>query len=169
MKVLLLLAQRARKDGRWQDSVWEEMWSEIWRTSILFGTLVEYIPMTAKDKSRIHQFGKRNLKKHILVLCATCGEQVGQETWWWQTVKICKNQKPQTSTSKDSKAKNIFVKGENDFPRANGIFRLSHRPRPSSIAEGRRWCWNRRRRQKRNTNRRFVVYERRISFSRSPR
>ena len=30
--------------------------------SIFFGTLVEYIPTTAGDKSRVQQFGKRTLK-----------------------------------------------------------------------------------------------------------
>ena len=30
--------------------------------SIPFGTLVEYIPITAKEKSRIHQFGQKTLK-----------------------------------------------------------------------------------------------------------
>ena len=31
--------------------------------SIPFGTLVEYIPITANDKSRVHQFGKKTLKR----------------------------------------------------------------------------------------------------------
>ena len=31
-----------------------------------FGTLVEYIPITAKDKSRIHQFGHKTLKGRFL-------------------------------------------------------------------------------------------------------
>ena len=29
---------------------------------ILFGTSVEYLPITAKDKSEIHQFGKKTLE-----------------------------------------------------------------------------------------------------------
>ena len=29
--------------------------------SLLIGTLVEYIPNTSKDKSKIHQFGKKTL------------------------------------------------------------------------------------------------------------
>ena len=29
---------------------------------IPFGTLVEYVPITAKDKSRTHQFGKKTLR-----------------------------------------------------------------------------------------------------------
>ena len=32
--------------------------------SIILGTLVEYIPVTAKDKSRVHQFGKARSKEH---------------------------------------------------------------------------------------------------------
>ena len=34
--------------------------------SIPSGTLVEYIPITAKDKSRSHQFGKKTLKGRVL-------------------------------------------------------------------------------------------------------
>ena len=59
---LLLHAQRARQDGRWQDSIREEIWPEIWRTINLFWNVSEYIPITAKDKSRAHQFGKTTLK-----------------------------------------------------------------------------------------------------------
>ena len=34
--------------------------------SIPFGTLVEYIPIASKDKSRVHQFGKKTLKGILL-------------------------------------------------------------------------------------------------------
>ena len=32
----------------------------------LFGTLVEFMPITAKDKSRVHQFRKKTLKGTVL-------------------------------------------------------------------------------------------------------
>ena len=65
--------------------------------SFPFGTLVEYIPITAKDKSRILQFWLKTLWRFSGCM------GVGQVTWWVQILKICKNQKPQKSTSKDSK------------------------------------------------------------------
>ena len=43
----------------------------------------------------------------------------GQATCWRQITKICKNQKPQTCTSNDSKAINIFVKELHGFPRVS--------------------------------------------------
>ena len=39
----------------------------------------------------------------------------GQATCWRQITKICKNQKPQTCTSNDSKARNIYVKELHGF------------------------------------------------------
>ena len=51
-------------------------------------------------------------------------------------MKICKNQKLQTSTSKDSKAKKYSEKGELECPCANGTLRLPHCTRSSLLAEG---------------------------------
>ena len=45
-------------------------------------------------------------------------EEVGQETWWWQTMQICMNPKPQ------------------EFTCANGNLSFTNRPRPSLPAEG---------------------------------
>ena len=61
--MLLLLAQRARQDGRLQDSIREEIRPAIYGPSIPVGTSVEYVPVSAKDKSRVHQFGKETLKR----------------------------------------------------------------------------------------------------------
>ena len=59
--MLLLLAERARQDARWHDSIREMIWEEISRTINPFLNIVEYIPITAKDKSKIHQVGETAL------------------------------------------------------------------------------------------------------------
>ena len=44
-------------------TAFEERYGQtFWRTITYKGTLVDYIPITAKDKSRVHQFGKDTLK-----------------------------------------------------------------------------------------------------------
>ena len=47
--------------------------------SITFGTLVEYIPISAKDKSRVRQFGKKTLRGTFLG-CVLRTEGGGQDT-----------------------------------------------------------------------------------------
>ena len=68
--------------------------------SIPFGTLVEYIPITAKDKSRIHQFGQKTLKGIFLgyVLRAVRG--------WSGDLMIADYEDLQ-----ESEASEIYVKG----------------------------------------------------------
>ena len=55
---------------------------------IPFGSLVEYHPKTAKDQTRIHQFGKKVLPGLFLgcVLYAGGGE-FGRVTYWLQTLR----------------------------------------------------------------------------------
>ena len=43
--------------------------------SVPFGTLVEYIPITAKDPSRAHQFGKKTMEG-IFLDCVLLGVEV---------------------------------------------------------------------------------------------
>ena len=44
--------------------------------SISFGSMVEYHLISAKDISRLHQFGPESLARHILRLCLVCGENL---------------------------------------------------------------------------------------------
>ena len=54
----LLLAQRARQDGRWQESIREEMWPDICRTiNSLWNIGLSTSQLFAKEKSRVQQFG----------------------------------------------------------------------------------------------------------------
>ena len=57
--MLHLSAKRHRFIVWWEDALWKTFWATI--PIIPFGSLVEYYPITAKDQSRIHQFGKKEL------------------------------------------------------------------------------------------------------------
>ena len=53
---------------------------------IPFGSLVEYHTITAKDQSRIHQFGKKVLPGLFLGYALYAGE-FGKVTCWLQTLR----------------------------------------------------------------------------------
>ena len=102
--------------------------------SIPFGTLVEYIPITAKDKSRIHQFGQKTLKGIFLgyVLRAVRG--------WSGDLMIADYEDLQESEASEIYVKGfqnqeVFVKEDYEYQCANGTLKLPGRPRPSSTAE----------------------------------
>ena len=103
-------------------------------SSVPLGTLVEYIPITAKDKSSVHQFGKQTLKGIFFGYVLRVGRG------WSGDVMISDYEDLQESEASDLDVKRfknqeVFVKGEYAFPCANGTLRLPHRPRPSSIAQ----------------------------------
>ena len=52
---------------------------------IPFGSLVEYYPITVKDQSRIHQFGKKVLPGLFLGHALHRGGEFGRVTHWLQT------------------------------------------------------------------------------------
>ena len=55
--------QKNRGTVRWNVVVSFAMCTTKWpMASQPFGTLVEYTPITAKDKSRVHQFGQKTLR-----------------------------------------------------------------------------------------------------------
>ena len=70
---------------------------------IPFDSLVECHPITAKDQSRIHQFGKSYLDCSSDTLC-TRGE-FGRVTYWLQTLRSWRRWTHQKSTLKDSMQK----------------------------------------------------------------
>ena len=71
---------------------------------IPFGSLVEYHPITAKDQSRIHQFGKKVLPGLFLGYALYAGE-FGKVTYWSQTLRSWRRWTHQKSTQKDSMRK----------------------------------------------------------------
>ena len=96
--------------------------------------LVESIPITAQDKSRIHQFGKKALKRKLLGLCFTCG-------WRSTDLMIADYEDLQGSGAseiyvKRFKSQEVVAAGENELSCASGTLRPPDRPRPSSRVEG---------------------------------
>ena len=67
---------------------------------IPFGSLVEYHPITAKDQSRIHQFGK---KSYLDCSSGTHCTRVefGRVTYWLQTLRSLRRWTHLKSTQKD--------------------------------------------------------------------
>ena len=68
---------------------------------IPFGSLIEYHPITAKDQSRIHQFGKKVLSGLFLGYALYAGE-FGRVTYWLQTLRSWNRWTHQKTTLKDS-------------------------------------------------------------------
>ena len=84
---------------------------------IPFGSLVEYHPITAKDQSRIHQFGKK-----VLPDCSSdthCArEEFGRVTYWLQTLRSWRRWTHRKSTQNKTQCKGINIspkKKENSF------------------------------------------------------
>ena len=71
---------------------------------IPFSSLVEYHLITAKDQSRIHQFGKKVLPGLFSDTLCTRGE-FGRVTYWSQTLRSWKRWTHRKSTRKDSMRK----------------------------------------------------------------
>ena len=83
--------------------------------SIPFGTLVEYIPTTAKDMWRAHQFGKKALKRIFLGYVLRAGEG------WSGDLMIADNEDLQGWQASDiyvkrDKSQGVYLKGESEFP-----------------------------------------------------
>ena len=122
--MLLLLAQLARQDGRWQDKRYGQ---KLDGPSIPARTLVEYIAITAEDTSRLHQFGKKTLKRTITIL----GYVLRVVRRW---VKRLDDDRLWRINS--AKRQEVFLKGEFEFPCANENQRIPPRRRQPLIPHG---------------------------------
>ena len=76
---------------------------------IPFGSLVEYHPITAKEQSRIHQFGKKVLPG-LFLGCALYAEGIWKGDTLVAHIEEWKRWSHRKSTQKDSKRKMIFTK-----------------------------------------------------------
>ena len=72
-----LSAKRHRSIIWWEDALWKTFWATIERIDYLIWFLVEYQPITAKDQSRIHLFGKKVLPGLFLKYALYAG-------WIWK-------------------------------------------------------------------------------------
>ena len=87
---------------------------------IPFGSLVEYHPITAKDQSRIHQFGK-SLTWIAPRIRSLRGGEFGRVTYWSLTLRIWRRWTHQKSTKKkDSMRKRWYFLKRRNFPIADG-------------------------------------------------
>ena len=64
--MLYLSAKRHRSLVWWEDTIRDVLGNLFKGLIIPFGSLVEYHPISAKDQSRIHQFGKKVLPGSFL-------------------------------------------------------------------------------------------------------
>ena len=82
---------------------------------IPFGSLVEYYPISSKDQSRIHQFGKKVLPGMFHGYALYAGG-IWKVTYSLQTLRSWKRWTHRKSTQKDSmQRKQYFPKKENLF------------------------------------------------------
>ena len=95
-------------------SPYERRFGEPFKGPIIpFGLLVERHPITAKDQSRIHQFGKKVLTWIVPRTCIARGGEFGKVTYWSQTLRSWKRWTHQKATQKRLNAKEvIFPKGK---------------------------------------------------------
>ena len=70
-----------------------------------FGSLVEYYPISAKDQSRIHQFGKKVLPGLFLGYALCTRGEFGRVTYWLQTLRSWTRWTHRKHTRKDSMRK----------------------------------------------------------------
>ena len=90
---------------------------------IPFGSLVGYYPISAKDQSRIHQFGKKVLPGLFLGYALYAGVEFGRVTYWLQTLRSWKRWTHQKSTLKKTQCKGSIIsqrKWKIHFPAADG-------------------------------------------------
>ena len=77
-----------------------------------FGSLVEYYPKTAKDESRIHQFGKKVLPGLFLGYALYAGG-IWKMTYWSQTLRELETMDASEIYSKRLNAKEVIFHKEN--------------------------------------------------------
>ena len=58
---------------------------------IPFGAMVAHVPISAKDQSRLHQFGEKVLPNIFLGYALVAGRESGRETCWLQTLRSWEN------------------------------------------------------------------------------
>ena len=158
----LLLAQRSRQNGRWQNSIGEKLWQKSWRTINTLWIIGWVHPNCRERQVESTSVWKENVERNILRLCATCGRRLvrildGSRSWrfarirnlWHLSQKI---PKPRSLCSSGLRI-SVCERNFNTYLSSKTVFNSRGTPRAW------RWCWNRGRRQKGKQNRRVVVQE----------
>ena len=96
--------------------------------TIPFGSMIKYHPISAKDLSRLHQFGKKILPG-IFLACALIAGEFGKEIFWLQKLRNRKSWTHQQLSSKNQCERSIdTTKGEEfKFQTADGTAKVSRR------------------------------------------
>ena len=109
---------------------------------IPFGAMVEYHPISAKDQSRLHQFGPKVLPGIFLGYVLYAGDS-GKETLWSQTLKNWRRWTHQNFTPEGPMQRKCYtpMKGDNfKIPVADGTVKVpggSRRLKPSTLIRDR--------------------------------
>ena len=137
--MIVLLAQRARQK-RQHSRFFLYIYGQTFDgPSTPFETLVDYVPITAKDKSRIHQYGQTTLKGIFFGYVPRAGGG------WSGDLMIADYEDLHRIRSLRNLRETIFKKKKNkkysekkmtNFRLQPELWRLLGRPRPSSTAEG---------------------------------
>ena len=118
MECFCYFAQRARHDGPWQAGIGEEnMARKLTDCQFLLEHWLSISQLPRKTSQEYISLETKRWKESSWAVFHV-REEVGQETWWWQTMQMCMHQKPQ------------------EFTCANGTLSFPNRPRPSLPAEG---------------------------------
>ena len=113
-EMLHLSAKRHRSIVWWEDALWKI--GQPFQVPIIpFGSWVEYYPITAKDQSRIHQFGKKVLRGLFLWYALYA---VGI---WKGDVLVADLEELETMDASEIYSKRLNAK-EVIFPKENGEF-----------------------------------------------
>ena len=111
--MLYLPAKRSRSLLWWDDPIWETFWQPFKGPIIPCGSLVECYPISAKDQSRIHQFGKKVLPGLFLALYAG--------RIWKGDKLVADIEELETMDASEIYSKRLIAK-EVIFPQENGNF-----------------------------------------------
>ena len=118
--MLYLSAKCYRSLIWWENPVWETFGEPCKGPIIPFGSLVEYYPVSAKDQSRIHQFGKKVLPGLFLGYALYAG-------WIWKgDIMVADVEELETMDASEIYSKRLNAK-EVIFPKENGnIFPVAY-------------------------------------------
>ena len=113
--MLLLSAKHSRSLVWWEKSIERRFGKPCKGQIITFGSLVEYYPISAKDQSRIHQFGKKVLPGIFLGYALYAGRI------WKDDVLIADIEELEAMDASEIYSKRLNAK-EVTFPKENGKF-----------------------------------------------
>ena len=104
----------------WEDVLWKTFCETISRTDYFMWFIGWVITLkSAKDQSRIHQFGKKVLLGLFLGYAICTRSEFGRMTYWLQTLRISRRWTHRKTFQKEPNAKEVI------FPKENGFFQMA--------------------------------------------